>query len=80
MVNLGVATDLRLRVRSITVTETVTVTAVIRYGLQLGAHRRRDVGEPQRIAVLPTFSGRINDLTRLTPQATGCRSPARTIA
>ena len=71
MVNLGVATDLRSRVKPITVTETVTVTASLGSGLQLEPHRRRDDGQPLELATLPTVSGRINDVTRLTPQSSG---------
>ena len=71
MVNLGIATDLNFDVRSITVTETITVTAVsdtVFSSARTGA--ATSVGRNE-IAVLPSYSGRINDLTRLTPQATG---------
>jgi hypothetical protein len=71
VVNLGVATDLNFEVRGITVTETVTVTAVsdtvfssARTGAATSVNR-------DQIAVLPTVSGRINDIARLTPQASG---------
>ena len=68
-VNLGVATDVPITVKPITVAETVTVTAVIdpvfsssRTGASTSVSR-------SDIAALPTVSGRISDLTRLTPQA-----------
>jgi hypothetical protein len=71
MVNLGVATDLNFTVRGITVTETVTVTAVsdtvfssARTGAATSVRR-------EELAMLPTISGRINDMVRLTPQASG---------
>jgi outer membrane receptor protein involved in Fe transport len=71
VVNLGVATDLNFDVQSITVTETVTVTAVsdtvfssARTGAATSVNR-------EELAVLPTVSGRINDIARLTPQASG---------
>ena len=47
-INLGVATDLDVRRASnIAVTETVTVTAQVRHGVQLGPHRRGDLGQPR---------------------------------
>lgn len=71
MVNLGVGTDLNMEVRGITVTETVTVTGVtdtVFSSARTGAATSVSRAE---IATLPTISGRINDLTRLTPQASG---------
>ena len=69
MVNLGVGTDVPITVSPITVAETVTVTAVIdpvfsstRTGAATSVTRAE-------LATLPTVSGRISDLTRLTPQA-----------
>ena len=71
VVNLGVATDLTFEVTGITVTETVTVTAVTdtvfssaRTGAATSVNR-------EELATLPTISGRINDIARLTPQASG---------
>ena len=71
MVNLGIATDAPMTVRAISVQETVQVTAAIdpvfsssRTGAAISVSR-------DAIAQLPTISGRISDLTRLTPQATG---------
>lgn len=71
VVNLGVGTDLNFAVQGITVTETVTVTAVtdtVFSSARTGAATSVSRAE---IATLPTTSGRINDLTRLTPQASG---------
>jgi hypothetical protein len=70
-VNLGVATDLSFTVRGITVTETVTVTAVsdtVFSSQRTGAATSVSRTE---LATLPTISGRIGDITRLTPQAAG---------
>jgi hypothetical protein len=70
-VNLGVSADLTFTVRNIAVQETVTVTATVdpvfssaRTGASTSVSR-------DEIAELPTISGRISDLTRLTPQASG---------
>src|SRR4029450_13526409 len=70
-VNLGVATDLPITVRSISVQETVTVTAqsdTVFSSARTGAATSVSRSE---IALLPTITGRIGDLTRLTPQASG---------
>jgi hypothetical protein len=70
-VNLGVATDLQFTVRAIAVQETITVLgqsdtvfASSRTGAATSVSRFE-------LATLPTISGRLNDLTRLTPQASG---------
>jgi hypothetical protein len=70
-VNLGIATDLIFRVRAIAVQETVTVSATVdpvfsssRTGAATSVNR-------VDIATLPTLTGRIGDITRLTPQASG---------
>ncbi len=71
VVNLGVATDLPLTVRPISVTETVTVTAqsdTVFSSARTGAATA--IGR-EELATLPTVSGRLGDLTRLTPQASG---------
>jgi hypothetical protein len=70
-VSLGVSSDLTFNVRAIAVQETVTVTATVDpifSSTRTGASTSvgRDV-----IAELPTISGRISDLTRLTPQSSG---------
>ena len=73
-INLGVATDLVFRVRAIAVQEIVTVSAQVdpvfsssRTGAATSMNR-------VEIATLPTLTGRIGDITRLTPQAAGSRS------
>jgi hypothetical protein len=71
-VNLGTSTDVDVNVQPITVTEEVTVVsdqadpvfASSRTGAATTVMR-------EEIALLPTLSGRIGDVTRLTPQATG---------
>ncbi len=70
-VNLGVSTDLTFTVTPIAVQEQVTVLGQadpVFSSSRTGAATavRRD-----EIAILPTVSGRINDITRLTPQASG---------
>lgn len=70
-INLGIATDLPIAVRSISVQETITVTAqsdTVFSSARTGAATSVSRSE---IALLPTISGRIGDLTRLTPQASG---------
>src|SRR5688572_11130246 len=71
MVNLGVGTDLKFSVQPIAVQEEITVSAQAdpvfsstRTGAATSVSR-------QDIANIPTVSGNISDLTRLTPQATG---------
>ncbi len=71
VVNLGVATDLPIIVRPIAVQETITVTAqsdTVFSSARTGAATSVSRDE---IATLPTVTGRINDITRLTPQANG---------
>jgi hypothetical protein len=71
LVNLGVATDLQFTVQAITVTETVTVLAqtdTVFSSARTGAATSVSRDE---IATLPTISGRINDVTRLNPMASG---------
>src|SRR3954465_8655425 len=71
-VNLGVSTDVKVEVKAIAVTETVTVTGTSadavfssnRTGAATAVNRDT-LGAP------PTLSGRIQDVTRLTPQASG---------
>jgi hypothetical protein len=70
-VNLGVATDLTFNVQAIAVQETVTVTATVDpvfSSTRTGA--ATSVGRVE-IALIPTLNGRIGDVTRLTPQASG---------
>jgi hypothetical protein len=70
-VNLGVATDVNFSVTSIAVTETVTVTATSDTVFSSARTGAATSVSRTEIATLPTVSGRINDLTRLTPQASG---------
>ena len=71
-VNLGVATDVNFNVRAIAVQEQVTVTAVAADAV-FSSNRTGAATAVTRvdIATLPTISGRISDITRLTPQASG---------
>jgi hypothetical protein len=71
VVNLGVATDLTFEVTGITVTETVTVTAVTDTVFSSARTGAATSVSREEIATLPTVSGRINDIARLTPQASG---------
>ena len=71
VVNLGVATDLNFEVTGITVTETVTVTAVTDTVFSSARTGAATSVSRDEIATLPTVSGRINDIARLTPQASG---------
>ena len=71
MVNLGVATDLQFIVNPITVAEEVTVTAKSdpifsseRTGAATAISR-------ETLATLPTVSGRLESMVRLTPQSGG---------
>jgi hypothetical protein len=71
LVNLGVSTDLDLAVTPVAVTENITVTAeadpvfsISRTGASTSVSRID-------IATMPTLTGRIQDITRLTPQANG---------
>jgi len=71
MVNLGVGTDLPVSVRAITVQENVQVVAVVDPVFSSSRTGAATAVSRADIAQLPTISGRISDLTRLTPQATG---------
>ena len=71
-VNLGVSTDVPVTVRAIAVQENVTVTAqgadAVFSSNRTGA--ATTIGREQ-LQLLPTLNGRLNDVTRLTPQASG---------
>jgi hypothetical protein len=71
VVNLGVATDLTFEVAGITVTETVTVTAVTDTVFSSARTGAATSVSRDELAMLPTISGRLSDMTRLTPQAAG---------
>ena len=68
-INLGVATDLPIAVKQISITETVTVTAqsdTVFSSTRTGAATALS---RETLATLPSVGGRIGDMTRLTPQA-----------
>ena len=70
-VSLGVTNDVDVSVEAITVAEQVEVTGVsdpVFSSTRTGAATSTDRID---IATLPTISGRISDITRLTPQASG---------
>jgi hypothetical protein len=70
-VNLGVVSDVNVTVEAITVAEQIEVTAVsdpVFASTRTGA--ATSVGRDD-IATLPTISGRLESITRLTPQASG---------
>ena len=70
-VNLGVTSDVNVSVEAITVAEEVEVTGVsdpVFASTRTGA--ATSVGR-EDIATLPTISGRLESVTRLTPQASG---------
>ncbi|MGH9255999.1 MAG: carboxypeptidase regulatory-like domain-containing protein, partial [Vicinamibacterales bacterium] len=70
-VNLGVASDLTFTVQPIAVTEEVIVSAVVDPVFSSSRTGAATTVSRIDIATLPTISGRIGDLTRLTPQANG---------
>lgn len=70
-VNLGVATDVNVAVKPIAVTETVTVTASSDTVFSSARTGAATSVSRELIATLPTITGRISDITRLTPQASG---------
>jgi predicted DNA-binding ribbon-helix-helix protein len=70
-INLGVATDVAFAVKPISVTETITVTAQSDVVFNSGRTGAATSVDRETIATLPTISGRIGDLTRLTPQSSG---------
>ena len=71
MVNLGVATDLPITVRSIAVTETVTVTASTSEVFSSTRTGAATTVVLEQISNLPNVSNRLENFTRLTPQASG---------
>ena len=73
-VNLGVASDVNVSVNAISVQEQVTVTAVVDPVFSSGHTGAATTVSRDQIALLPTLSGRINDVTRLTPQFSGTGS------
>src|SRR5215218_1878982 len=71
-VNLGVSTDVKVEVKAIAVRETVTVTGSSADAV-FSSNRTGAATSVSRetLAALPTITGRIQDITRLTPQASG---------
>ena len=71
-VSLGTSTDVNVEVRPIAVQETVTVTATAPDAVFSSSPTGASTTATREdIAILPTVSGRISDITRLTPQASG---------
>ena len=70
-VNLGVATDLTFTVEPIAVTEVVTVTAVVDPVFSSTRTGAATTVQREQLDVLPTISGKLSDVTRLTPQSNG---------
>ena len=70
-VSLGVSADLVFSVRTIAVAETVTVTATVDPVFSSSRTGASTAIGRQEIAMIPTLTGRIGDVTRLTPQASG---------
>jgi hypothetical protein len=73
-VNLGVATDLNVEVKPISVTETVTVTATSDTVFSSARTGAATSVSRQALETLPTVRGQISDFTRLTPQNSGTNS------
>jgi hypothetical protein len=70
-VNLGVATDVNLVVTAIAVQEAVTVTAVSDTVFASTRTGAATTVSRQEIATLPNVSNRLENFTRMTPQASG---------
>jgi hypothetical protein len=68
-VTLGLGTDLTFRVRAIALQETVTVSATVDPVFSSSRTGAATAVNRVDIATLPTLTGRIGDITRLTPQA-----------
>jgi hypothetical protein len=70
-VNLGVSSDVDFTVATIAVTESVTVTANVDPVFSSNRTGAATTVGRLEIATLPTLSGRLSDVTRLTPQSSG---------
>jgi hypothetical protein len=68
-VTLGVATDLSITVNPIAVQEQVTVTAEVDPVFSSSRTGAATAVLREEIALIPSLTGRIGDITRLTPQA-----------
>src|SRR5688572_5786510 len=73
-VTLGIGIDLTFRVRAIAVQETVTVSATVDPVFSSSRTGAATAVSRVDIATLPTLTGRIGDITRLTPQASASGS------
>ena len=73
-VNLGVATDLGVQREANRHHGNGDGHGPVGHGLQLGAHRRGDLGHRVDACVAADRCGPINDFTRLTPQTLGNNS------
>jgi hypothetical protein len=70
-VTLGISADLTFRVRTVQVQETITVSATVDPVFSSSRTGAATAVNRIDIATLPTLTGRIGDITRLTPQASG---------
>ena len=70
-VNLGVAADLTLTLRTVAVSETVTVVAESDAVFSSARTGASTAIARETLAALPTIGNRLQDFTRLTPQAAG---------
>jgi len=71
VVNLGVSTDLTFMVTPIAVQEEVTVIGQVDPVFSSSRTGAATTVRREQLELLPTISGRINDITRLTPQSSG---------
>jgi hypothetical protein len=71
VVNLGASSDLALTLRNVAVTEEVTVVAQSDPVINSARTGAATSVVRDELAVLPTVSGRLNDMTRMTPQYGG---------
>ena len=71
VVTLGVATDLSLKLENVTLAESVTVTAQADALFSSGRTGAVTSVSREILASIPTISGRLSDVERLTPQASG---------
>ena len=71
MLSLGVAQDLEFALKVANVAETITVVGVSDPVFSSGRTGAATAVLRDDLAALPTISGRINDVTRLTPQYSG---------
>ncbi|MGE0394272.1 MAG: carboxypeptidase regulatory-like domain-containing protein [Vicinamibacterales bacterium] len=71
-VTLGNATDVPVQVKTVNLQETVTVTATAADAVFSSSRTGTSTAVARtEIALIPTLNGRLTDVTRLTPQASG---------